>query len=154
MSAVIPTLRVHANGPSASSSTAIATHCVDDNRCSIYASKRVWTSTPIGKEQRHADQGRVGNETRSRGLARSLKHRKTQHLTIVQWLLAHGEHETSVRDYGDRRKEKDESTASHKAVANGAVDIAKLLVGRGADLEAKDPMGLIPLMKAAASEEK
>ncbi|KAI4192171.1 MAG: hypothetical protein LQ346_004442 [Caloplaca aetnensis] len=68
---------------------------------------------------------------------------ENKHLAMVQWLLDHGadDHETSVRDYGDRRKGKDERIALHKAVANGDVDIAKLLVGRGADSEAKDPMG-------------
>ncbi|KAL8762174.1 MAG: hypothetical protein Q9184_001771 [Pyrenodesmia sp. 2 TL-2023] len=73
-----------------------------------------------------------------------------EHLGMVQWLLDHGADldEIGVRDYGDRRKEKDEGTALHKAMANGDVEMARLPVGYGADLEIKDPMGRTPLTRA------
>lgn len=69
---------------------------------------------------------------------------------MVQWLLDHGADidEIGVHGYGDRRKGKDEGTALHKAMANGDVETARLLVGRGADLEIKDPMGRTPSMRA------
>lgn len=69
---------------------------------------------------------------------------------MVQWLLDHGADidEIGVHDRGDRRKEKDEGTALHQAVANGHVEMAKVLVGHGADLKVKDPMGRTPLVRA------
>ena len=73
---------------------------------------------------------------------------------MVQWLLDQGADidEIGVHHYGDRRREKDEGTALHKAMANGHVEMVKMLVGRGADLEVKDKMGRTPL--ARGLEEK
>ncbi|KAL8920097.1 MAG: hypothetical protein Q9208_006450 [Pyrenodesmia sp. 3 TL-2023] len=73
-----------------------------------------------------------------------------KHVGTAQWLLDHGAHidEIDVHDYGDGRKEKDEGTALLKAMANGDVEMTRLLVGRGADLEIKDSMGRTPFMRA------
>ncbi|KAL8814716.1 MAG: hypothetical protein Q9223_006084 [Gallowayella weberi] len=73
-----------------------------------------------------------------------------QQLSMVRWLLDHGADidEIGVHDYGDRRKKKLEGTALHKAAANGNLELAKLLVKRGASLKIKDPMDRTPLERA------
>ena len=72
------------------------------------------------------------------------------HADMVRWLLDHeaDANEIGVHDYGDRRKKKFEGTALHKAVAKGNIDLAKLLVNRGAKTDIEDPMGRTPLMRA------
>ncbi|KAL8680468.1 MAG: hypothetical protein Q9186_003366 [Xanthomendoza sp. 1 TL-2023] len=73
-----------------------------------------------------------------------------QQLSMLRWLLDHGADidEIGVHDYGDRRKKKFEGTALHQAAANGNVEMAKLLVKRGASLNIKDPMHRTPLERA------
>lgn len=73
------------------------------------------------------------------------------HADMVRWLLDHeaDANEIGVHDYGDRRKKKKfEGTALHKAVAKGNIDLAKLLVNRGAKPDIEDFMGRTPLMRA------
>ena len=69
---------------------------------------------------------------------------------MVRYLLDHGADidEIGLHDQGDRRKKKDEGTALHQAVANGDVDLAKLLVNRGARTDIRDPLDRTPLMRA------
>lgn len=67
---------------------------------------------------------------------------EAKHIETVWWLLDRGAgiDDISVSDFGDRRKEKCESTAFYKVAANGDVGMAKLLVGRGTSLIIRDPM--------------
>ncbi|KAL8684963.1 MAG: hypothetical protein Q9218_008052, partial [Villophora microphyllina] len=73
-----------------------------------------------------------------------------KHMDMVRWLLDRGAEidEIGVHDYGDRRHEIDEGSALHKAAANGDVEMAKLLVSRGASLAVKDKMDRTPRMRA------
>ena len=72
------------------------------------------------------------------------------HLDMVRWLIEHDAdlNEIGVHDYGDSRKIKFEGTALHKAAAKGNVDLARLVVDRGARTDIEDPMGRTPLMRA------
>lgn len=72
------------------------------------------------------------------------------HLDMVHWLIEHDAdlNEMGVHDYGDSRKIKFEGTALHQAVAKGKVDLARLVVDRGARTDIEDPMGRTPLMRA------
>lgn len=72
------------------------------------------------------------------------------HIDMVRWLLDHEADidEVGVHDFGDRRKQKFEGTALHKAVAKSNLELAKLLVDRGARTDVKDPLGRTPLARA------
>jgi ankyrin repeat protein len=72
------------------------------------------------------------------------------HMNMVRWLIDHDANlnEIGVHDYGDRRKKKLEGTALHQAVAKGNIDLAMLLVDRGARTDVEDPMGRTPFMRA------
>jgi ankyrin repeat protein len=71
-------------------------------------------------------------------------------MDMVRWLIDHDANlnEIGVHDYGDRRKKKLEGTALHQAVAKGNIDLAMLLVDRGARTDVKDLMGRTPFMRA------
>lgn len=75
---------------------------------------------------------------------------------MVQWLLDRGAdiNEVGVHDFGDRRNQVYEGSALHKAAANGDIEMAKLLVERGANLEVKDPVGRTPLMRAMEEKQE
>ena len=75
---------------------------------------------------------------------------ENKHTDMVRWLLDRGAEidDIGVHDYGDRRKKDYEGTALHKAAANGDLDMAKLLVERGANLHIKDPKDRTPLNRA------
>ncbi|KAL8908083.1 MAG: hypothetical protein Q9171_005601 [Xanthocarpia ochracea] len=81
---------------------------------------------------------------------------ENKHIDMVRWLLDRGAEidETGIHDYGDRRKKEYEGTALHKAAANGDVEMAKLLVERGANLHIKDPMDRTPLMRALGKNQR
>ncbi|MCJ1425219.1 hypothetical protein MMC29_003107 [Sticta canariensis] len=72
------------------------------------------------------------------------------HIDMVRWLLDHEADidEVGVHDFGDRRKQKFEGTALHKAVAKSNLELAKLLVDRGAGTDVMDPLGRTPLARA------
>lgn len=71
-------------------------------------------------------------------------------MDMVRWLIDHNAdlNEIGVHDYGDERKKKFEGTALYKAVAKGDVDLAKLVVNRGARTDIKDLMVRTPFMRA------
>lgn len=77
-------------------------------------------------------------------------------LPMVRWLLDQGAEidEIGVHDYGDRRNKQLEGTALHKAAANGHLDMAKLLVERGASLSIKDPFDRTALARALEANQE
>lgn len=72
------------------------------------------------------------------------------HTEMVRWLLDHEADidEIGVHDFGDRRKQKFEGTALHKAAAKSNLELTELLVDRGAKTDVKDPLGRTPLARA------
>lgn len=72
------------------------------------------------------------------------------HIDMVRWLLDHGAdiNEVGVHNFGDRSKDKFEGTALHQAAAQSNLELAKLLVDRGAKTDVKDPLGRTPLTRA------
>ena len=71
-------------------------------------------------------------------------------IEMVHFLIEQGAEidEIGVHDFGDRRKKKEEGTALHKAAAGGYVDLAALLLEKGATLGVKDPLGRTPVERA------
>lgn len=69
---------------------------------------------------------------------------------MVHWMLNHEAaiDEVGVHYFGDRRKQKFEGTALHKAAAKSDLELAQLLFDRGAKLDGKNLLGRTPLARA------
>ena len=72
------------------------------------------------------------------------------HVEMVRFLIAQGAEidEVGVHDFGDRRRKKEEGTALHKAAARGDIEMAALLLEKGAGLKVEDPLGRTPVVRA------
>lgn len=68
---------------------------------------------------------------------------------MVRFLIEQGDEIDEIGcDFGDRRKKEEEGTALHKAAGKGNVDLAALLLEKGAGLKVEDPLGRTPFVRA------